>query len=277
MSRPRPPARADEAGGLHRDAAVVLAVHGSGDERLSVLENAEFRWLEFADGAVQSAMDRGATARLVLPYCAWMLGGLALLERLPARLALLGLGGAALARYWHRSEPACALHAVEVDARVVTAAQRWFHCPVPADNLVIDDARNWLHGRPAPMDALLCDLFGAQGMPEWVAHAEFFDACRAALSRDGWLAVNLAARDQHHLDAILDAARAGFDGQVLCLAVPDTANHIALAFATPPRRRPRVALLARAQNLGAALGLPLRQMTSALLASHGDVHAQRRP
>jgi spermidine synthase len=264
------------------DAALSLTFECTGGQtlwqqhsqagHLQVAQNAHYRWLEFGNGVAQSAFARNNPHALALPYTRWLLAGL-MFTTAVERATLLGLGGGSLASYLARA--GINVTAVDADPLVVAAAQQFF--PLPEQNLDIEvcDAREYLaqpgaHG----MDLLLVDLFTCEGMPSWLAHASFHDACASALAPGGVVCLNLAVDCAEALDELLEALRKAYGNQALAIAVPQHANIIAMAV-NGPQPDSWDTLQPRAQALERRLGLPFERMLAAIFYAHGSRHRLR--
>ncbi len=268
MRIPRRPAPAEKptTALLDRSRARVLWQQHSSSGHLLVAENERYRWLEFGDGVAQSAFALAQPQTLILPYTQWLLAGLMFTS--PARNAtVLGLGGGSVASFLARA--GVQVTGVDADPLVVEAARRFFPLAPHGLELRLGDAREYIDNPGMEsVDVLIIDLFTREGMPRWLAHAAFHDACAARLARGGVTCINLAMHSADALDDVLDAMRAAYGQQVLMLAVPQHANVIAIAVNGnhPDNKQP---LQKRAQRLEQTLHLPFTRMLNALFAAHG--------
>lgn len=231
-----------------------------------VLENDNFRWLEFDNGVVQSALDRSTPDRLVLPYTWWSLAVLPLVV-IPRQALLLGLGGGSLARF-AMAQGVRHVAAVDLDPVIAELASSWFECQSAGVDVHIADARTYLADADKSFDWITSDLFTQRGMPRWIRQAAFYDLCEKRLTNRGCVAVNVAPIDDFELDEIVQAVHMAFGGRVLRLRVPDTGNYIVFGFKARPRHAGRATLVKRAAGLEARLQLPFSAMLNALYASN---------
>jgi predicted membrane-bound spermidine synthase len=109
-------------------------------------------------------------------------------------LLVLGLGGGASIASTRLTAPEVMVDAVEIDPRVVEAANRFFGLS-PEDGRIqvhVADARPWLAGNQRRYDLVHVDLYqGGPYIPFYLATVEFFDAVRTHMSPDGVLMMNL--------------------------------------------------------------------------------------
>src|SRR5690606_10573719 len=96
--------------------------------RIHFSESGGLRYLHLGGTAIQSAMRLDAPDDLALAYTRTMMAAL-LFHPEPRDVTLIGLGGGSLAKYIYRELPRARIVALEVDARVVTAARHMFHLP----------------------------------------------------------------------------------------------------------------------------------------------------
>lgn len=261
------PTDADEPGGFHRRRARELAKGDGPSGALRVCGNDEFRWMEFQDGAVQSAMATDDPTRLVLRYSVWTLVALPLV-RLPRSVLLLGLGGGAMARF-ARAHGVRNISVVERDPGVIEAARRWFDCGDDVASIHHGDARDFVAGHGQTHDVVLCDLFDGRGMAGFLDNAAFLDNLANTLNDRGLLVMNVAAQDRDEVDELLFAVRAAVPGGALGLFVPDTGNAIISAFASRPRPLPRARIERRAAVMERRTRVPFGRLVNALYANAG--------
>ena len=180
---------------------------------------------------MQSTFSRNAPHTLALPYTQWLLAGMLFTPEVE-RAALLGLGGGSLATFLSRN--GIQVTAIEADPLVIEAAQQFF--PLPAQNLSIQrcDAREYLTQPEAQgTDLVLVDLFTHGGLPHWLSHVSFHDACASILTPGGIACINLATEPAEASDEVLDAIRSSYGNEALAIAVPHHANFIAFAVNEP--------------------------------------------
>ncbi len=187
----------------------------------------------------------------------------------PRRCLLLGLGGGDLVRYFHHQMPDCKITAVELDAEMAEVSQRYFALPIASNiQLVIDDAADFVAANKRPVDTLLVDIYGHNGMPALLHEDAFYYHCYRALSRDGIMVVNLLISHAQELHTILRKIRQQFHHLTLCLTVPGYKNVIVIAFRQSPTALDRAGLLQRATELSPRFGLNFAQMVENLFITN---------
>lgn len=193
-----------------------------------LLENGDTRALHFARDEVQSRMDLRNPHALHLAYTRMMMGFLLFVPQ-PKSLCMIGLGGGSLAKFCHRYLPRTALSVVEINPYVIALRETFQVPPDDARFEVLEaDGAAFLRETTRRFDVLLVDAYDETGLPEALATQRFFDDCRAALTAEGMLVVNLHADHPHHAVHV-DRLRRSFDGAVL--VVDDTARDNRIVFA----------------------------------------------
>jgi spermidine synthase len=171
------------------------------------------------------------------------------------RLAMIGLGGGALAKFCLRQLPEARLEVVECDP-AVTAWRDLFGLP-PDDarfRIHVADGAGFLADPPGALEVLMIDAFDAHGFaPQLASHAVVADAFDA-LAPSGLMVVNLAGPPAAYLPFIA-AVRDAFDDQLLVAPVPEDGNHVLLAFKDPAMRPVWHRLHKQAASVGARHGL----------------------
>ncbi len=226
----------------------ALGIPGHG---LEVFENDHFRWLQFGNPIVQSAVCRGYPYQLVLPYTRRMMGAL-LFQPEPRRVWSLGLGGGALVRFIQQVLPETRVDGVELHSEIIRLAQRFFYLPKENERfhihhmdarLMVQDSENGV------ADLIFVDVFHGKQLPDWMEQSEFFEHCRERLSLDGVLCINLLVRDGEHFATILRAIRRAFPAGSLCASLENYTNIVVYAFRQPPPTLSLKGLRQRAHEL----------------------------
>ena len=252
------------------DGLVHTSVDGEGV--IEVVDEAETRSLYFGTPAAQSAMSRRDPDVLILPYTRYMLSAL-LFCREPARVLVLGMGGASLPRYFMHAFPGCQVDVVERRAKVVEVARTYFQLPSsPLLRIHLMDAARFVEGwRGRAFDLVLVDLHGRDGTAPVVLEPGFFPACAGLRGRRGVLATNIWSNSVSDSASIVNAHRATFGEGHLTLPVRDRGNVILLGLPFPAGSYARAGLEARARELEGRLGVELSEFLDALL--HGNRRA----
>ena len=253
---------------FHQSNARLLEHTGSGALSLEVYENDDFRWLQHANGTLQSAMDRHDPQRLVLPYTAAMMAALLFME-LPRRVLMLGLGGASQLRFLRHHLPAIQVTVCETDSSIVALARRHFALPDTDEGvrLIYDDAQAAVAVHDSQADLILMDLFSARGLEPWVTEPGLHHQCRQILEPGGVLAANLWVAPDDESLRVMAGLQQAFSQRSLVLTVPGYANMIVLAFNDAPCLD-FARLETRADRLGERTGLDYHEMLERLRQSN---------
>ena len=180
--------------------APVSASNGQGERilfradtqyhRITVTEADMVRHLRF-DASNQSAIDLTDGYRSVIAYPNYMDLALALKPD-AKRVLVLGLGGGAIAKRWHRDYPGMAIDAVEIDPTVIDVAKRYFG--VSEDSLLRiynQDARRYVQTTAAKYDIVIVDCYYSDSLPFHLTTSEFFAEVRQHMTPDGVMAYNV--------------------------------------------------------------------------------------
>ncbi len=168
---------------------------------IEISEEGGVRFLHFGTPWVQGAMRIARPWALELQYTRDMLLPL-LLEPLPwpARVLMVGLGSASLAKFLWRYWPQASLVAVELDSQVIAAAHHHFRLPPPDHRLQIvqADGYDWMQTDPQHYDLILLDAFDRNARAHRLESTEFYAACRDRLAPGGWITCNLLTLHRSH-------------------------------------------------------------------------------
>lgn len=148
-----------------------------------------YRLLQFADEAIQGAMDLQDPGRIVLEYPRAMIHLMEYNRPSFDRVFVLGHGIGSLAGFY----PEKRFKVAEIDERVVALSRAYFgYAP---DNVAIGDGRALLEAEPpAAFDYIVLDAFHAKGTPVHLRTLEFFALTREKLAPGGALLMNVMAR-----------------------------------------------------------------------------------
>lgn len=165
------------------------------DFSIDIREQDGLRTLRFESQCIQGAMCISAPWDLELEYTQVMMASLLLRDasHFPRNVLLIGLGAASLAKFLYRHYPSARLTAVEIDARVVDVAHEYFELPDDPLrlNIVVGDGVEYMRNSAEAFDLILVDGFNEHAHPGELNKLPFYQACRARLSEQGLLAVNL--------------------------------------------------------------------------------------
>ncbi|MEN9912433.1 MAG: hypothetical protein RI956_877 [Pseudomonadota bacterium] len=107
----------------------------------------------------------------------------------------LGLGAGSLTKYCYRTYPNACITAVELNPKVIAACRQFFRL-MPNDSrlsVVQANANDWVNdtAHHNSVDVLQVDLYDAKAQGPVLDSIEFYQACRACLTPQGIMTVNL--------------------------------------------------------------------------------------
>lgn len=219
------------------------------------------RYLHLGTEWVQGSMRLDAPDEIDLEYVQRMMAWLLFVE--PASVARrhamqLGLGAAALTKF-SRKRLRMRTTAIELNPQVLAACRGWFKLPADDAKLqvVIADAAEEIRQPQwqGSVDALQVDLYDHEAAAPVLDSADFYADCRALLTEDGSMTVNLFGRSSSFERSLSSLAEA-FGADALWAFKPTReGNTVVLAQRTPTRLR-REKLAAQAEAVQARWGLP---------------------
>lgn len=175
---------------LPRGWARTLYEKDTEHHRIRVEETRERRYLYF-DGTLQSSMDLRDPTSLELLYSRFASLGL-VLKPDAAKALIIGLGGASMAKKYHKEFPQMEIDSIEIDPHVVEVAREFFHFEeAPNQRVHRGDGREFLTRTRRRFDLILLDAYYADNVPFHLVTREFFAAARGKLTSEGVLAANL--------------------------------------------------------------------------------------
>lgn len=223
------------------------------------------RFLHFGSDWVQGAMRVARPWALELSYTREMMAGLLLKPApWPKNVLMVGLGAGSLAKFIYHHFPDCRITAVEINPQVVFVAEQYFNLPDDPTRLEVQlgcAADYMLAGGPS-FDLILVDGFGPDGRPGVLDTAPFYAACRARLSDNGLMGINLLRGKD--FKASVERIKTAFDGRLAVFPSCDSGNTIAFATAGVPVEASLETLRERAEALKAATQLDLLPTLSRL-------------
>jgi len=224
-------------------------------------EEGPIRHLHLGSEWIQGSMLVDAPTVLVHEYIQRMMAWLLFVD--PATVAKrqalqLGLGAGSLTKFCHK-ELRMKTTAIELNPMVLHACRGWFK--LPADNarmqVILGDAAQeirkpqWL----GVVDALQVDLYDEEAAAPVLDTADFYADCRATLTEEGCMTVNLFGRVSSYQKS-LDKMAAAFGMDALwAFKATREGNTVVLAQRTPSRPK-RTVLAERAEAIKAQWGLP---------------------
>ena len=221
----------------------------------------DVRYLHLGTEWVQGSMRLDAPFQIELEYVQRMMAWLLFVPPagLTQRHAMqLGLGAGTLTKFC-RKQLRMRTTAIELNPQVLAACRGWFRLPQDDAKLrvVIADAAGeirkpqWL----GTVDALQVDLYDHEAAAPVLDSADFYADCRALLTDDGAMTVNLFGRASSYersLHRIADA----FGPEALWTFRPTREGNTVVLAQRTPTRPPRDALAERAQSIQTRWSLP---------------------
>ena len=234
-----------------------MVMHSS--HSIDVSEDAGVRYLHFSEDWIQGAMRIRRPNALELAYTREMMAGLLLRPPpWPREALLIGLGAGSLAKFIYHKLPATRITVVEIDPQVEIVARLHFKLPDDPRRLrvIIGDGAHYMLADGKKFDSILVDGFDKNGRAGVLDTLPFYQACRARLTDDGLLAVNLLGLSRGFKASVARIA-AAFDDRSLALPASSSGNVIAFASAGTPIEVSGDELFARARALCKTTGLNL--------------------
>lgn len=237
---------------LSRSSSRPAAAPEFADVNCSEQDN--IRYLHLGSPWVQGSMNIAKPFDIDLEYVERMMAWLLFvpLIGLGERHAMqLGLGAAALTKFCHKR-----LHtrttAIEINPKVVLACRAWFKLP-PDDKLlsvVVADAAQEIRRpeRLATVDALQVDVYDEEAAAPMLDSAAFYADCRALLTDEGVMTVNLFGRQASYTRSLAQIVEAFGADAVWAFPPTKEGNTVVLAQRQASRPAAEV-IVARAAEL----------------------------
>ncbi len=173
----------------------------------------------------------------------------------------LGLGSAALTKFCYKKLK-MKTTAVELNPQVLAACRMWFKLP-PDDlrlKVILADAAEEVRqeAHRGSVDALQVDLYDHEAAAPVLDSEAFYADCRALLSEDGVMTVNLFGRDASYLRSLEKIAEA-FGPESVWAFKPTREGNTVVAAQREPTRPGRAALAQRAEAIESRFGLPAKK------------------
>ncbi|REE80187.1 spermidine synthase [Paenibacillus taihuensis] len=152
-------------------------------------ERGRFRVLQFAENAMQGAMDLDNPERILFEYPRAMIHLMTSNNPSYVNVFLIGHGIGTIAR----SCPGVRFTTAELDGQVVQLSKELFGCR--DDNVRIGDGRAILEEQPDhAFDYILLDAFTAKGTPKHLTSRAFFELTAAKLAEGGAVILNVMGK-----------------------------------------------------------------------------------
>ncbi len=228
---------------------------------VSVSDDGEVRHLHLGTPWIQGSMRVAEPFEIELQYVQRMMAWLLFVEpaSVTKRHAMqLGLGAGAITKFCHKKLRLCTT-AIELNPQVLAVCRQWFKLPPdgPKLRVVLADAAEeiknpmWL----GTVDALAVDLYDHEAAAPVLDSPDFYADCRALLTEDGCMTVNLFGRASSFERSLKSMARAFGEDALWAFKPTREGNTVVLAQRTPSRPK-RTELAARAEAIQARWDLP---------------------
>jgi spermidine synthase len=224
-------------------------------------EEGPIRHLHLGSEWIQGSMLVDAPTVLVHEYIQRMMAWLLFVDpqTVKKRQALqLGLGAGSLTKFCYK-ELKMKTTAIELNPQVLHACRGWFK--LPADNsrmqVVLADAaeeikqEKWL----GAVDALQVDLYDEEAAAPVLDSAAFYADCRATLTEEGCMTVNLFGRSSSFDNSVDKIAEAFGEDAIWAFKSTREGNTVVMAQRTPSRPK-RALMQERAEFIQSEWGLP---------------------
>ena len=223
---------------------------------VSVSDDGEVRHLHLGTPWIQGSMRIAQPFEIELEYVQRMMAWLLFVE--PASVAKrhamqLGLGAGAITKFCRKKLRMCCT-VVELNPRVEAVCRAWFKLPPdgPMQRVVLADAAEeiqkpeWL----GTVDALAVDLYDHEAAAPVLDSAEFYASCRALLTEEGCMTVNLFGRSASYERSLASMAQAFGEEALWAFKPTREGNTVVLAQRQATRPKP-AELRARAEAVQA--------------------------
>jgi len=229
--------------------------------QVNMSEHGKVRYLHLGTEWVQGSMDTTRPFDLELDYVQRMQAWLLFVpsEAVPDLHAMqLGLGAAALTKHCHQVL-GMRTTAIELNPQVVAACRTWFKLPADDERLsvVLGDAAEvaaHAHWR-AQVDVLHVDLYDHEAAAPVLDDADFYAHCRALLTAQGCMLVNLFGRASS-FERSLGQINTAFGVDAVWAFKPTREGNTVVLAQRQPNRPDRDLLQARAELVQARWRLP---------------------
>ena len=221
----------------------------------------DIRYLHLGTEWVQGSMKIDAPFEIELEYVQRMMAWLLFVDpaSVTKRYAVqLGLGAGAITKFCHK-KLRMQTTAIELNPQVIAVCHSWFKLPPngPRLQVVLADAAEEIRrpGWEDQVDALAVDLYDHDAAAPVLDSAEFYADCRALLTEDGCMTVNLFGRSSSYEKSLAKMAEAFGEDALWAFKPTREGNTVVLAQRTPSRPA-RAVLDERAQMIQSRWDLP---------------------
>lgn len=228
---------------------------------VSVSDDGEVRHLHLGTPWIQGSMRVAEPFEIELQYVQRMMAWLLFVEpaSVTKRHAMqLGLGAGAITKFCYKKLRLCTT-AIELNPQVLAVCRQWFKLPPdgPKLRVVLADAAEEIRNPmwQGTVDALAVDLYDHEAAAPVLDSPDFYADCRALLTEDGCMTVNLFGRASSFERSLQSMATAFGEEALWAFKPTREGNTVVLAQRTPNRPK-RTELAARAEAIQARWDLP---------------------
>ena len=228
---------------------------------VSVSDDGEVRHLHLGTPWIQGSMRVAEPFEIELQYVQRMMAWLLFVEpaSVTKRHAMqLGLGAGAITQFCYTKLRLCTT-AIELNPQVLAVCRQWFKLPPdgPKLRVVLADAAEEIRNPmwQGTVDALAVDLYDHEAAAPVLDSPDFYADCRALLTEDGCMTVNLFGRASSFERSLQSMASAFGEDALWAFKPTREGNTVVLAQRTPSRPK-RIELAARAEAIQARWDLP---------------------
>lgn len=231
---------------------------------VSISDDGVLRHLHLGTPWIQGSMQVDAPYDIALEYVQRMMAWLLLVEPdgvAKRRAMQLGLGAGAITKFcWKKLR----MHttAIELNPQVLHVCRAWFKLPPdgPRLTVVVGDAGEAIRSAAyrGCVDALAVDMYDDNAAAPVFDSVAFYEDCRALLTDEGCLTMNLFGRTSHYERSVAKLCEAFGSEAVWAFKPTREGNTVVLAQRTP-QRPSRALLLERAHEIETRWGLPARK------------------
>ena len=228
---------------------------------VSVSDDGEVRHLHLGTPWIQGSMRVAEPFEIELQYVQRMMAWLLFVEpaSVTKRHAMqLGLGAGAITKFCYKKLRLCTT-AIELNPQVLAVCRQWFKLPPdgPKLRVVLADAAEEIRNPmwQGTVDALAVDLYDHEAAAPVLDSPDFYADCRALLTEDGCMTVNLFGRASSFERSLQSMASAFGEDALWAFKPTREGNTVVLAQRTPSRFK-RGELAARCADIQERWGIP---------------------
>ena len=251
---------------------------------VNVSEDGDVRHLHLGTPWIQGSMRVKEPFEIELEYVQRMMAWLLFVD--PASVSKrhamqLGLGAGAITKFCHKKLRMCCT-AIELNPQVLAVCRSWFKLPPDGAKLrvVLADAAQEIRNPmwQGTVDALAVDLYDDNAAAPVLDSAEFYADCRALLTDDGAMTVNLFGRAASFAESLEKIATVFGEDAVWIFKPTREGNAVVLAQRTPLHPK-RAELQARGEAIQARWDLPAAKWSRVFkpLADKPSARSQPQP